>query len=57
MPDQGNQLSSYKMLAVVFGVAGVVWIVYGFLSPRFILYPLIGVANLAIAFLCKQAGA
>ncbi|MGD1085843.1 MAG: hypothetical protein ABSA47_13995 [Verrucomicrobiota bacterium] len=57
MPENGNQLSSYKMLAVVFGVAGAVWIVYGFLSPRFILYPLIGVVNLVIAFLCKQAAA
>jgi len=45
------------MLALVFGVAGVVWIVYGFFSPRFILYPLIGVANLAVAFFCKQASA
>ena len=45
------------MLALVFGVAGVVWIVHGFFSPRFILYPLIGVANLVIAFFCKRASA
>ena len=45
------------MLAVAFGVAGLFWIVYGFLSPRFIFYPLIGVVNLVIAFLCKHASA
>ena len=43
------------MLAVVFGVAGMVWIIYGFFSPRYILYPMIGMANLAIAFFCKQS--
>ena len=42
---------------MVFGVAGMVWIVYGFLSPRFILYPLIGVVNLTIAYFCKKASA
>jgi len=57
MPEQGNLSRRFKMLALVFGVAGVVWIVYGFFSPRFILYPLIGVANLAVAFFCKQASA
>jgi energy-converting hydrogenase Eha subunit H len=53
MNDPANQSGKYKMLAMVFGVAGIVWIVYGFLSPHFIFYPLIGLANLGIAFVCK----
>jgi len=57
MPEQPNQRRNYKILAVVFAVAGVVWIVHGFFSPRFIFYPLIGLANLAIAFFCKRASA
>ena len=55
MREPANQSRSFKILAVVFGVAGMVWIIYGFFSPRYILYPLIGVANLAIAFFCKQS--
>ena len=39
MEEQSNQSRQYKLLAVAFGVAGVVWVVYGFFSPRFILYP------------------
>jgi hypothetical protein len=57
MTEQENQRRIRTMLAVGFGVAGIFWIVYGFISPRFILYPLIGVANLVIAFLCKHASA
>jgi hypothetical protein len=57
MDDQAKQRRMYQLLMVVFGIAGVVWIVYGFLSPRFILYPLIGVANLGIAWFCKQSSA
>ena len=47
----------YKLLALVFAVAGVVWIVSGFFSPRYILYPLIGLANLGIAYYCKRSSA
>ena len=55
MPVPENQSRKYKLLAVVFGVAGMVWVIYGFLSPRFIFYPLIGAANLGIAYFCKKA--
>ncbi len=54
MNDQAAQKRSYLLLAVVFAVAGVVWVVYGFLSPRFVLYPLIGFANLGIAYVCRR---
>ena len=47
----------YLILSAVFGVAGVVWIVSGFLSPRFILYPFIGLVNLGIAYVCTKAAA
>jgi hypothetical protein len=50
-----DQRSTYKILAVVFGVAGIAWIIGGFTSvTHFILYPFIGVVNLGIAYLCKQ---
>ena len=39
---------------MLFAVAGLVWIVYGFFSPRFILYPLIGVANWGVSYVCKK---
>ncbi|HXR06346.1 MAG TPA: hypothetical protein VN765_03390 [Candidatus Acidoferrum sp.] len=55
MPEPANQSRTFKILAVVFGLAGVVWIVHGFYSPRYIFYPLIGVANLALAYFCKKA--
>ena len=45
------------MLAAVFGVAGVVWLISGFFSAHYIFYPLIGLGNLALAYVCfcKQA--
>ena len=54
MDDKGKQKRSYAVLAAVFAIAGGVWIVYGFFSPRFILYPLIGLANVGVAYVCKQ---
>jgi hypothetical protein len=57
MDDQAKQRRAYRMLTVVFAVAGVVWIVYGFFSPRFILYPLIGFVNVGIAYVCKKLSA
>ena len=54
MNDQEKQKRTYLMLAVVFGIAGVVWVIYGFCSPRFILYPLIGLLNLGIAYVCRR---
>lgn len=50
-----DQKKTYRLLAVVFGIAGVAWIIGGFLSvSHFLLYPFIGVVNLGIAYLCKQ---
>jgi hypothetical protein len=54
MDDPAKQRRMYMLLAVVFGVAGVVWIVHGFMTPRWVLYPLVGVVNLGIAYLCKK---
>ena len=54
MNEQAKQKRSYLLLAIVFAVAGVIWVVYGFCSPRFILYPLIGLVNLGIAYGCRQ---
>jgi drug/metabolite transporter (DMT)-like permease len=56
MDDQGKRRRTYRILAVAFAVAGAVWIVYGFFSPSWILYPLIGVVNLGIAYACKLCG-
>lgn len=57
MNDEAQQKRIYLLLAIVFGVAGAVWIVYGFFSPRFILYPLIGLVNLGIAYVCRRLSA
>jgi hypothetical protein len=57
MDNQGKQKRAYKILAVLLFIAGTVRIVYGFVSPRFILYPFIGLANLGIAYVCKQLSA
>jgi hypothetical protein len=57
MDEQLKQKRTYQILAVLFGIAGVVWVVYGFFSPRFILYPFIGLVNLVIAFVCKRSSA
>jgi hypothetical protein len=55
MDDQEKQRRKYKLLAVVFGIAGAVFIVNGFFTTRYILYPLIGLVLLAIAYFCKQS--
>jgi hypothetical protein len=57
MDDRGKRQLSCKTLAIVFAFAGLVWIVYGFLSPRYILFPLIGLGNLGIAYVCKKQSA
>ena len=50
-----DQRTTYKLLAVVFAIAGIAWIVGGLFSVlHFILYPFIGVVNLGIAYLCKK---
>jgi hypothetical protein len=53
-----DQRKSYKLLAVIFAIAGVAWIIGGLCSiAHFLLYPLIGVLNLGIAYWCKQMSA
>jgi hypothetical protein len=54
MDDPAKQRRMYMLLAVVFGVAGVVWIIYGFMTPRWLFYPFIGFVNLGIAYVCKK---
>ncbi len=57
MNDEAAQRRAYRLLSIVFAVAAVVWIVYGFSSPRYILYPLIGLLNLGIAYVCRLLSA
>ncbi len=52
--NEARQKQLYPILAIFFAVAGAIWIVYGFLSPRWILYPLIGLINLGLAYMCKR---
>ncbi len=52
--NEAKQKQLYPILAIFFALAGGIWVVYGFLSPRWILYPAIGVANLGIAYFCKR---
>jgi hypothetical protein len=55
MQDPEKQKKMYKLLSVVFGIAGFLWIVAGIWGlTHFILFPLIGLVNLAIAWYCKQ---
>jgi hypothetical protein len=53
MANEAKKRRLYLLLAIVFGIAGLVWIVSGFLSPRFILYPMIGLLNLGAAYVCR----
>ena len=50
-----NKQTTYMILAVVFAIAGLAWIIGGIFSiyHRF-LYPFIGLVNLGIAWYCKQ---
>jgi len=57
MDDHATQKRKYTILGAAFAVAGAVWIVYGFLSPRFILYPLVGLGNLGVAYVCRKLSA
>jgi hypothetical protein len=56
MQDPAKQKKFYDILYKVFAVAGLVWIVGGFVSiPRhYVLFPLIGLVNWAVAWYCKQ---
>ena len=56
MDDPTKQKRTYRILGALFLVAGVVWIVYGFFSPRYLFYPAIGLANLGVAYVCKKFG-
>ena len=54
MNDPARNRKIYLLLTVVFSISGLVWIISGFLSPRFIFYPLIGLLNLGAAYACRQ---
>ena len=54
MNELAKEKRNYLLLAIVFGIAGLVWVVYGFFSPRYILFPLIGFANLGVAYFCRR---
>lgn len=54
MKQPADKKSLYKILAVVFGIAGLIWVVYGLMSPHFLFYPFLGLVNLGLAFLCFQ---
>ncbi len=50
-----DKKTTYKILMVVFGIAGLAWFFGGLFSVYHrILYPFIGLVNLGIAFYCKQ---
>ena len=50
-----NQKGVLKILACVFGIAGLWWVIGGLCSiSHIVLYPLVGVINLGIAWLCWQ---
>jgi len=55
MKEPLNKKTAYKVLALVFAVAGLVWIIGGLLSFRFFLYPFIGLLNWGVAWYCWQA--
>jgi hypothetical protein len=55
MQDPAKQKKMYQTLSVVFAIAGFVWIVYGVFTPRFLLFPFIGLVNWAVAWYCKQS--
>ncbi len=52
--DPAKQKQMYQILSAVFAIAGFVWIVYGVFTPRFILYPVIGLLNWGVAWFCRQ---
>jgi hypothetical protein len=54
MQNPAKQKQTYKILSVVFAVAGFVWIIYGVFTPHFILFPLVGLLNWAVAWYCSQ---
>ena len=53
MQDPTKEKKLYSLLSVVFGIAGFVWIAYGVFTPRFLLFPFIGLINWGIAYYCK----
>jgi hypothetical protein len=53
-----DQRTLTKVLAVVFAIAGVIWIIGGIVSiSHFVLYPFIGLINLGLAYYCKKTSA
>lgn len=50
-----DQTISTKALAIIFALAGLGWIIGGFLSiSHVVLYPLIGLLNLGLAGVCLK---
>ncbi len=54
MNEPVNKAKTYKVLAVVFAVAGLVWIIGGIYSYHFFFYPIIGLLNWAVAWYCRE---
>ncbi len=56
MQDPASQKRTYKVLTIVFTFGGFLWIIYGLIPPltHFILFPLIGLVNWAVAWYCRQ---
>ncbi len=54
MKESLNKQTTYKILALVFAIAGLVWIIGGLVSYRYIIFPFIGLLNWAVAWYCFQ---
>jgi tetrahydromethanopterin S-methyltransferase subunit C len=54
MQDAEKKQKAFKTLSLVFAVAGVIWIIAGFISHRYLFYPFIGLLNWAIAYYCSM---
>jgi hypothetical protein len=53
VPAMKDQTSTVKVAGIVFALAGLGWIIGGLFSiTHIVLYPLIGLLNLGIAFAC-----
>jgi hypothetical protein len=50
-----NKQLAYKVLALVFAIAGLVWIIGGLTSRHYLFYPFLGLLNWGIAWYCQQA--
>ncbi len=53
MDDPIKKQRTYKILAIVFAVAGFSWIIGGIYSGRYFIYPFFGLINWAVAYYCR----